>query len=109
MVRFTYSVYRDRFIEGTIDGEMGSAHHRFPLSPLLSIKSPLCDSRKHFSPSLYAWMSCALPGNPLNLIYPCKSDQILRQTLPRRHVHLNVDQSKLEIGWNCIGFNDYRQ
>ena len=50
-VAFIDSVYRDCFIEGTIDAERGSAQYRFPLSPLLSIKLPLCNSRKHFPTS----------------------------------------------------------
>ena len=47
-VTYTDLLGRDRSIEGTIDGLRGFAHHRFPLSPLLSIKLPLCNSRKHF-------------------------------------------------------------
>ena len=39
---------RDRFIEGIIDGDGCSEHDRFPLSTLLSIKLPLCNSRTHF-------------------------------------------------------------
>jgi hypothetical protein len=42
---FTDSTTRDRSIEGTIDGERGSAHYRFSLLPLLSIKLPLCNSQ----------------------------------------------------------------
>lgn len=43
-VPYTDYLGRDHFVKGTIDGERGSAHHRFPLSRLLSIKLPLCNS-----------------------------------------------------------------
>lgn len=102
----TDSAYRDRFIEGTIDGEMGSAHHRFPLSPLLSIKLPLCNSRKHFSPSLCASVLCALRGNLLDLK---ERPDPTADTPEKACSSHNEDQSKFKIGRNGIGFNDYHQ
>jgi hypothetical protein len=45
---YTNYIDRDRCIKGTIDGERGSAYHRFSFSPLLSIKPPLFNSRKLF-------------------------------------------------------------